>query len=500
MPDGVVGREVRRVPRPDPRPPLRPKQPSEPSMRFVLPSTPDAPTIPIDRRAALPELEGLRPRARSSPPPLPPKTIPPGPAENVELGSEHLVSLPDDTEMRLRRLIAEELFPVRPSRDGEVTARSQAPPGASHLRLVVVAILSFTLVWNVVMGAYRAYASAADERAKSLAASGIAAVPLTGPRPRQCTASPPRILSRSVLVRGGVEAAASDNRVGLGVVKGPRDGIALELDAATGAVTASTKVIASEALLRVLPSLEPIVPLDATPEIGPLHALGAGGDGEAYETGVEDGVLVWHARTRDITTKLWPMPSDVEVPRAARSGDNRVLVFRRDDAIWLGSVLIDRDGVHAGALVQVSEPAVQVGAPSIDARGDLTVAAWTQRDARRGPWTLRWGRFHNGERAGALQQLAPQGAENAIAPSVSVLADGSLLLAWTEGGTGHHRVRAELFGPDDKPIGGVFDVSAPNTDAGQAQVALASEGRGAAGYLVTRGGTFDLVATPIACQ
>ncbi len=451
-------------------------------MRFVLPSGHSVPTVPR--------------------------------LENVELGSEHLVSLPDDTEVRLRRLIAEELFPLSPpshlprpsrhSRDEEVTARSQAPPPVNHVHLIIVGVLTFTLVWNVVMGAYRAYASDDSRPTAPVAAAGggtngIAPVPI-GAVARRCVASAPRVLSRSVLVRGGVEAAASDNRIGLGVVKGPRDGIALELDATSGTVTASTKVVASDPLLRVLPSLEPVVPLDATPEIGPLHALGAAGDGEAYETGVLDGFLVWHARARDSTSRLWPMVAEIEVPHLARAGDEHVLVFRRDDEIWMGVVQVERDGARPGALVRVSDPAVQVGAPAIDARGDSVIAAWTQRDAHRGPWTLRWTRWRHGARAGALQRLSPLGAENAIAPSVAALADGSFLLSWTEGGAGHHRVRAQLFGPNDQPVGTAFDVSAAGVDAGQAQIALAAEGRGAAGYLVARGSGFDLVATPIACQ
>ncbi len=99
-----------------------------------------------------------------------------------------------------------------------------------------------------------------------------------------------------------------------------------------------------------------------------------------------------------------------------------------------------------------------------------------------------------------MQQLTLPGTDNAIAPSIAALGDGRFLLAWTEGGAGHHRVRGQLFGANDQPIGSAFDVSAAGADAGQAQLAVGADGRGAAGYLVAHGSRFDLVATPIVCQ
>lgn len=464
--------QVLRVPRPDPRPRARPD-----------PAPPPPPATPV--RVVLPSLQ--------SAPTLP----------NVELGSEHLVSLPDDTEVRIRRLIAEELTPARPPRD-ESTVRVQAPFPFAGLRVALVAAISFALVWNVAIGAYRAYvaAQAAELRggpAPDVASTAPPLPPLTALH--QCLPAAPRLLTRSVLVRGGVEASASDSRIGLGVVKGPREGLAFELDPTSGAVKASTRVVASDALLRVLPALEADVPLDAVPEVGPFHAVrGAGDDGEAYETGVQGGFLLWRARGRDATSRLWPMANDIEAPRVARAGGDRVLVFRRDGAIWIGAVQVDRDGARAGAIARASEPAAQVGAPAVDSLGDGGIVAWSQREAHGGRWTLRWIRWRAGVPFGSAQQLAPSGTDSAIAPSVAALADGRFLLAWTEGNTGRHRVRAQLFGAGDQPIGSALDVSAPGTDAGQAQLALDLEGRGAVGYLVARATGFDLVATPIACQ
>jgi hypothetical protein len=459
----------RQVPRPDPRPvarpatPVRLQQPSYPSAR----SAPSAATLP-----------------------------------NVELGSEHLVSLPDDTEVRIRRLIAEELPPVRPDRE-ESTVRVQAPLSPRSLRMAVVGAISFALVWNVAIGAYRAYAAAQGASARSAPEAHerpLEAPVLPGTAAHLCALTTPRPLTHSVLVRGGVEASASESRIGLGVVKGPHEGLVLELEAASGAVRASTRVVASDVLLRVLPAFDGEMPVDATPEIGPLHAVRSAADGEAYETGVQAGFLVWRPRGRDAIARLWPMTSDVEAPRMTRAGNDRVLVYRRDGAIWLGTVQVDRDGARAGALARASEPAAQVGAPSIDGRAEAGIVAWSQRDARAGHWALRWLHWHQGAPAGPVHELTPPGADGAIAPSVAALEGGRFLLAWTEGGTGRHRVRAQLFSQDDQPIGSPLDVSPPGDDAGQAQLALTRDGHGAVGYLVAHANGFDLVATPIACQ
>ncbi len=113
MAGGATSRDLKRAPRPDPPRPLR----ATPAMHLVPVRASSAPTVPTVR--AVP---------------------------NVELGSEHLVSLPDDTEVRIRRLIAEELA-LREAASGSRSAvpagRGYGPLPASRrscagLRLVVV--------------------------------------------------------------------------------------------------------------------------------------------------------------------------------------------------------------------------------------------------------------------------------------------------------------------------------------------------------------------------
>ncbi len=319
MGERAASRDVRRVPRPDPRPPKRPVEPAAP-VRLVRPAAPSAPTVAVQ-----------------------------------ELGSEHLVSLPDDTEVRIRRLIAEELTPTRPGRNQTTLRLDRLSPRG--VRLIAVGAIVFALVWNVAIGVFHVTAQTRREEpsgdATSLRAAAIA-LPPAAAVVHQCTVGSPRLLARSVLLRGGVEATADEDRIALGIVKGPKEGVALELEPGSGVVKASMKVVASDALLRVLPAVEGEVPLDAIPDVGgPLHAIGGAGDDGECEAGVQGGFLVW--RTRGVSARLWPMATDVEVPRVARVGRDRVLVFRRDDAIWAGAVQGDGDAARPGGLARVSE-------------------------------------------------------------------------------------------------------------------------------------------------
>jgi len=483
MAAGATSRDLKRAPRPDPP---RPQRAAPAAMHLVPVRAASAPTVPNVIELGSEHLVPVSPRVSSAPSSSPSRP-----------------SRPSDMEARIRRLIAEELSPAgaQQREREEETVRFQLPPQLRGLRLVVVGAISFALVWNVTIGSYRAYVEAQRAHEGSAASASSPLAPAGLAAPHRCAAMGPRVLARAALVRGGVEAAASENRIALGVVTGAREGVAFELDPTSATVMGSTKVIASDALRRVLPALESDLPLDATPEVGPLRAVGkAGDDGEAYEAGTQDGFLVWRARGGEVSARLWPMTTEAEVPRVARVGSDDVLVFRRGDAIWMGTVHLDHDGARGGALVRISEPAAQVGSPSTDARGDTVLSAWSQRDTRGGRWTPRWARWRHDVRVGSVQQLTPPGTENAIAPSIAALAEGRFLLSWTEGGTGHHRVRAQLFGPSDEPLGAAFDVSAPDVDAGQAELAVGRDGHGAAGYLVARGSRFDLVATPIACE
>jgi hypothetical protein len=76
-----------------------------------------------------------------------------------------------------------------------------------------------------------------------------------------------------------------------------------------------------------------------------------------------------------------------------------------------------------------------------------------------------------------------------------------MLLAWTEGTSGAHTVRATALGDDGSPRGNVMDLSTTGANAGQERVVLSADGRGAAFFLEKQeDGRFALVARGLTCH
>jgi hypothetical protein len=316
----------------------------------------------------------------------------------------------------------------------------------------------------------------------------------------------PRVLARRALVRGGVEGTTFDDRIAFAALTSTKSGAAIELDARTLAVKGNAKVVASNAILHVVPELDGDAPLDVEVDTTALRTLPDAEGESAF--GARDGFAVWGPRDGDGMVRLWklPWPAVVEAPRVASLGTSgeRLVVFRRTGAIWIGSF---RGGQTTSEVERLST-AAYAGTPSLDARGDEAVVAWAERGPS-GPWGIRWARWAprtrneaKNESGGETHALAlPPGGpgDRAMAPSVAALGEGRFLLAWTEAGHGKNQVRAQVIDAQDHPSGEPILVSAPDAVAGQEAIALTDSGAGAIAYLVARRGSFELRASPIDC-
>jgi hypothetical protein len=308
------------------------------------------------------------------------------------------------------------------------------------------------------------------------------------------------LLARRALVRGGVEAAALGDRVAFATLTSSKSGTAIELDPRTLGVKGSAKVVTGDVVRHVVPELADEGPVDVQADTGDLRSL-SDAEGDAA-IGVREGFLVWGPRDGDGITRLWklPWPASVDAPRVAAvgTGGERVVAFRRVGAVWAGSF---RGGQVTSDLARLSTGA-SVGVPAMDSRGDDVVIAWAQRDSAASAWGVRWARWAPRAGGGPVHALTiPPGGpgDRAMAPSVSMLDGGRILLAWTEAGHGKNEVRAEVFDSADHVIGDVIDVSPVDSVAGQQQVALTDDAHGAVAYLVAKRGAFELRATAIDC-
>ena len=505
-----------------------PPLPPRPSPRGVQAAPQDAHDRPTPRSTVIPRLPPLAPAARQPMPTLifhgaPP--IPKAPITRPEGVDDHVafdLMAVRDSSMDVR---SDDLIEIgtRPnvSIDMRETPHVEVIPSSRSERPIAEPIASFAwkpaaaLAACTLAVAWLALTRAPSEHGTATTAhagtSAPAAAPAAPPKhPGLCAlAGTPRLLSRRALVRGGVEATTFDGRLAFGVLSGNKEGIAFEVDPASFAVASSARVMSPDLVRRVVPALAPDAPLGAEVDPGTLRIV-ADADGDAL-IGTHGGYVVWGTRDTDTTTKLWKLdgPQDIEAARVVTLGASgeRAVAFRRGGAIWVGAFRLGEVSPPLGPMVRISD-GMQVGAPSIDARGDEMIVAWAQRQTKTSGWEIHWTRWRSGaeaEKSHALT-LAPGGpGERALAPSVAVLAGGRFLLAWTEGASTRHQVRAQVIDELDHPTGEALAISPPDVVAGQEQIAIArrtakNDFAGAVAYLSSKGRSFELMATPIACD
>ena len=510
--------------RPTPRSTVIPRLPQEPDA-----IRPRMPTLIFHGAPPLPA-------SRKPPPPIPkaPTTRPEGLDDHVafdlrshrdsssmRISSAELIeeraSLANTTSLENTGAIGDDgrETPAFEPHCGAPFARSERPPALDAMppmrgpwrgALVVAAcVMGFVGCFFVAKSMRDAWTAKSNASAANAAnAQGGVAPKAAAVPPGTCTVSgATRTVARRALVKGGVEATSLDARLGFAVVTGPKEGAAFELDAASLTVTSTTRILAADPVRRVVPALSGNMPLDAEVDPNALRVV-SDPDGDAV-IGARGGYVVWGGRDGESQTKLWKLDGakEIEAPRVIAIGASgeRVVAFRHESAIWVGAFRASDVNPSLGAMVRISD-GLQVGSPSIDARGDDVIVAWAQRDSKTSAWGVRWTRWRSGGEAEKPRSLViPAGGPGgrAIAPSVAALDGGRFLLAWTEGASSSHQVRAQVIDELDQPRGDVLAISQPDVVAGQEQIAMARGGHGAIAYLSSRGRAFELAATPIAC-
>lgn len=306
----------------------------------------------------------------------------------------------------------------------------------------------------------------------------IAALP--APHTAGCTlAAPPRRIARRALASTGIELAVEGSRVALGFASSPLDGIAMELDPSVFSPRSVAKITTTRPLRRVFPIFAQDDALDAL------------ADDES------------HAPPAALQKLEGRAP--IEALRIVPLGDAKGLAvaYRREGTIWVAS-LAGTPPALDGPPLPISEPKSLVGRPSIAVVGDTIVVAWASRTSASQSWSVRWTRSRIGsgfvEASRAL--TIPPGAigEASMSPSVTALGNDAFVVAWTEG-TELHRVRAQAYGLDGAREGEPLAISAPSENAGQGEIAVGSDRRGIAAFLVKgEGAEMELFAAPIACE
>jgi len=228
------------------------------------------------------------------------------------------------------------------------------------------------------------------------------------------------------------------------------------------------------------------------------------------QVGVSAGSLAWAKRIGGPASgKLWPLEGRYEV-ESMRGAAGQVageatlaLTFRFKSTIGLGLVH-GRDAlVPWGKVFHFDSIGSSVGSPSIALSDGVVLAAWADRTGPEAAWSLRQILFYAGEPPGEPSAFAPPpgGKGGAlISPSIAPLPERGFLFVWSEGPASARGVRAITLNEKGAMVGLPLELSGPGVNAGQAQAAITSSGRGVVAYLESAAGGFRLVATPISCN
>jgi hypothetical protein len=305
-----------------------------------------------------------------------------------------------------------------------------------------------------------------------------------------------------------VELVGLSNAIGLAFATSAKDGMAVELDPQTLAVSNPARVHSAASIKRVVPdpSTGKIAALLETDHVGGLiqqrRAVDSTIDLGVVET---DFVVVQHGK--DTYAKLWTLEGE-GAPEAARAvpiakggQTGYAIAYRRQGAIWLGAVFGDPPSLR-GELAHVAGLGPVIGSPAIAAIGDTVLVAWADKPSGAEGWGIRWLRWTAGEAAHEPQTFTPPGGglgENAMSPALTSVGTGRFLFMWTEGPAAGHQVRAQTLDLNGATLGDAMTISDESVNAGQAMGAVLPDGHGVVAYLAAKGKGFELVVTPVVC-
>ncbi len=177
----------------------------------------------------------------------------------------------------------------------------------------------------------------------------------------------------------------------------------------------------------------------------------------------------------DTASVIWPGKSKnptITTPRVATiEGAGDAVTFRhggQEGKVLLG--WLRENGAKWTELKAVTTDAALVGTPTVSAGEDGVLVSFAAKATPDSAWRVELARANLGgePEPSTVFALPPGGpGEEAIAPSAAGLSHGRYLLQWTEGSSGNRAIRAQVLGPDLKPMGDVLTLSAPEHNAGQ---------------------------------
>jgi len=317
------------------------------------------------------------------------------------------------------------------------------------------------------------------------------------------------IMSPRAFIPSGVEATPIAGGLALGFATTARDAVVLGVDPTSLAITSTLKGRALGGDLRRVTPLVVQNKLTVVPEVDRKDRLGGRrvlATNPAIDVGVIDGELVWAPRGLSSFATLFHLDGEgpVDAIRGVPLGHTKgvAVAFRRGGAVYVGLAKGDSVLTSIGSLQRIEGLGPQVGSPALATSGDAVIVAWADRAGAQDAWQIRWTKVDAAGSAAPPKTFAvPDGGLGgpAMSPSVAGLGGGRFVLSWSEGPVSNHQVRAANVGADGAVSGAPLSVSAPGLNAGQPQIAVGADGRGAIAFLAKGKAGYEVHATPLTC-
>ena len=190
------------------------------------------------------------------------------------------------------------------------------------------------------------------------------------------------------------------------------------------------------------------------------------------------------------------VPPDVRA--AAREDGGAVVALRRASTLWLG--IVDAHLTSEGPLIALTRTGAALGMPAVAPWGGGGAVAWAERPVGDREWIIVVASFAS-RADGAREAPNTRVIAPGMSPSIAMLPDGELLLAYAVGASGSHRVVVQRLGRDLEPRGEPIVVSPDALNAGQPAAAVGPDGRGLVAFFAAEHGrAASVLATPLTCD
>ena len=379
--------------------------------------------------------------------------------------------------------------------------------------------------------------------------TGLAARPvkeIVAPAGACTTTGGPRVLSTRAHLGPGLDVNAADGGFGVGFAASAVEALGIRLDGSRLRVADRVRVrLAAGGAVRHV-SVDPFRDedgLDLRVDAGETRTVVPDGQAPAFRVAVTNGWVqaslvggdvgqfvparaLWRAPglpnatanaaaksrveatmpTRDGFVRLGTAPArprvvsvmPPDVRAAAREEGGAVVALRRGSTLWLGT--FDDQFNAEGPLLSVPRAGAALGMPSVSPWGGGGAVAWAERPAGDREWIIVVASFA-GAVDGAHEAPNVRVIASGMSPSLAMLPDGELLLAYAVGASGSHRVVVQRLGRDLEPRGEPIVVSPDALNAGQPAAAVGADGRGLVAFFAAeRGRPVSVLATPVACD